>query len=394
MKLTDIVLRNLPAPEQGQKAYPDDSVPGFGVRVSTRGTKTFTLVHGRSRERTTIGRYPVISLAEARTEAKRLLAERTLGRHQPQRMKFEVALSQFFTAHLAQKCNPRTEKEVKRLLNKHLLPKLKEKKLREVSTQDVMKIVDGMLATPGECDHLFRAAKTFFRWTVRRRLIPHSPLEGLEAPVRMVSRDRVLSDDELTTLLIQTGVAESFGAFVRLLILTGQRKGEIASLRGDMIDTERRTISLPMTKNRRPHTFPFGDEVAAVLATLPTTGNLFPGRQASDDLDEPTAFNGFSKAMDKFRNDCGIAHWTLHDLRRTFATGLQRLGVRLEVIEALLNHLSGTRAGIVGVYQRHSYVEEMRAAQALWEKHIASLSNVGYHSEVPGTQPGAVAMAP
>jgi integrase len=229
---------------------------------------------------------------------------------------------------------------------------------------------------------------------VRRRLIPHSPLEGLEAPVRLKSRDRVLSDDELTALLAQSQVAGSFGAFVRLLILTGQRKGEIVSLRGEMIDTKRGTISLPMTKNGRPHTFPFGDAVLAVVATLPAEGNLFPGRQASEDLNEPSVFNGFSKAMDQFRNDCGIAHWTLHDLRRTFATGLQRLGVRLEVIEALLNHVSGTRAGIVGVYQRHSYTQEMREAIVLWEKHIDFLIKPDYHAPVPGTQPGAVAMAP
>lgn len=373
MKLTDIVVRNLPPPAKGQKLYADDGLPGFGVRVSQGGAKTFTLVHGRNRERTTIGRYPIITLADARLEAKRLLAERTLGQHQPQRTKFDAALEQFYAAHVDQKCGPRTRTEIKRLLNRHLLPKLRHEKLVDVSTQDVIKIVDGLMATPSECEHLFRAAKTFFRWTVRRRLIPHSPLEGLEAPVRPVSRDRVLTDEELTTILSGARLAGSFGTFVRLLVHTGQRKGEIITLRRNMIDADHRTITFPMTKNGRPHTFPYGDQVAALLDALPSTGLLFPGRPTPLDLTEPSPFNGFSKAMDRFRSRCAIPHWTLHDLRRTFATGLQRLGVRIEVTEALLNHVSGTRAGVVGIYQRHTYLEEMRAAVRLWEAHLETL---------------------
>ena len=397
MKLTDIVVRNLAAPASGQKLYPDDSLPGFGVRVSQGGTKTFTLVYGRDRERTSLGRYPVIGLADARTEAKRILAERTLGRLRPQPIKVDAALEQFFETHVAQKCNPTTQREVKRLLRKHFLPKVRHNQLGDVSTQDVMKVVDGLMGTPAECAHVFKVTKTFFRWAVRRRLIPHSPIEGLEAPVKAVSRDRVLTDEELATVLAHAEAAGSFGVFVTLLILTGQRKGEINTLKRAMIDQDRRTITLPVTKNGRPHTFPYGDAVAVLLDKSPPDGPLFPGRQRTAGEEGPLLpFNGFSKAMEQFRSKCRIPHWTLHDLRRTFATGLQRAGVRIEVTEALLNHVSGVRAGIVGIYQRHNYGDEMRAAQALWEKHVASLPKPVLASDCPVdlSSTGAVAMAP
>jgi integrase len=116
------------------------------------------------------------------------------------------------------------------------------------------------------------------------------------------------------------------------------------------------------------HTFPYGDAAAAILETLPKAGLLFPGR------DKDTPFNGFSKSTDAFRKACDIDHWTLHDLRRTFGTGLARMGVSPVTVEALLNHVTGTLSPIARVYNRHSYLPEARQAVALWEKHIAGLT--------------------
>jgi integrase len=185
-----------------------------------------------------------------------------------------------------------------------------------------------------------------------------------------VSRDRVLSDAELTQVIAAATKAGAYGQLVRLLIYTGQRRGEIAALDASWINRRETTVSLPrrLTKNKRDHTFPYGEAVADILAELPKAGLLFPARGKDD-----RPFSGFSKAKTALDEVCTIEPWTLHDLRRTFATGLQRLGVRLEVTEALLNHVSGTRRGIVGVYQRHGYQDEMRAAMLLWENHCASL---------------------
>ena len=149
-----------------------------------------------------------------------------------------------------------------------------------------------------------------------------------------------------------------FGAVVRLLILTGQRRGEIGLLRWHWIDEQKRVITLPaeFTKNRRSHTLPYGQMVADILAELPRTSSyVFPPAHEHLKGAGVTAVNGWSNLKRTFdRLLDNMVPWTLHDLRRTFATNLAALGVRLEVTEKLLNHVSGSFGGIaVGIYQRH-----------------------------------------
>ena len=161
---------------------------------------------------------------------------------------------------------------------------------------------------------------------------------------------------------------------VELLIYTGQRRNEIASLRAEWIDFEKHTITLPasVTKNKRQHTFPFGRMAEAVLARGKKKGLLFPARGKED-----TVINGWSKLKPAFDRQCPLASWTLHDLRRTCATNLAALGTPVHVTEKLLNHVSGSMGGIVAVYQRHAYLEEIRGAVAAWEKHLTSLTKRG-----------------
>lgn len=381
MRLTEISIANLKAPERGATLYHDDTLTGFSVRVSQAGTKSFCLTMGRNRERVTIGRVGILTLKEARDRAREMLAEQTLGKTRGPRIRLGEALESFLTTHAA-RLRPRTQKELRRLLTKHLA-KLKHDQLDQITTHRLTKIVDGLSKTPGEAEHLHRVAKTFFRWAVRRRLLQHSPLEELEAPPKAQSRDRVLSDEELAQVLSIARKSGQFGVIVQFLLFTGQRKGEITGLRREMVDAEAQTIMLPaaLVKNKRQHVFPYGPAVVELLEALPKEGLLFRGRRRAKaeeekregEKDEPIPFNGYSKGMAEFREDCKIAHWTLHDLRRTLATGMARLGVQPHCIEALLNHVSGTLSPVTQIYNRHKYLPEARAAAALWEKHIASL---------------------
>lgn len=369
MRLTDIVVRSLPPPDRGAKIYADDQLDGFGIRVSQGGTRAFVLTHGRTRERTTIGRYPIISLADARAEAKRILAEQMLGKHRPKRVLFQDALA-LFIAEKEQKNRARTIKENERILRKYFAA-LHRKHLPDLRTDDITRITDKLMDTPGTALHAFWAMRTFLRWCVRRRYLAHSPIEGLEAPTKVGSRERVLSDKELGQVLKAGSAAGQFGTLMHLLLLTGQRRGEITALHSSWIDREAKTITIPgsIAKNRREHVIPYGDRVKAILDTLPKEGLLFPGKGTD------TPFTGFSKAMMTLRADCEVADFTIHDLRRTYATGLARLGVAPQTIEALLNHVTGTLSLIARIYNRHSYLPEARAAVELWEKHIASVSN-------------------
>ncbi len=162
------------------------------------------------------------------------------------------------------------------------------------------------------------------------------------------------------------------------MILTGQRRGEIASLKWSYVDRDNRTITLPatLTKNRRQHTFPYGQGVADILGVIPEQGDyLFPASRDHVRGKPTTVFNGWPKAKAELDQKLeGVDPWTLHDLRRTFSSGLAALGVAQVVVEKLLNHVSGgTLSPIAQVYNRHSYMEEMRAAIAAWEAKLASL---------------------
>jgi len=370
INLTDITVRKLRPPPAGQITYWDSTLTGFGLRVSQGGAKTFTVVHGARRERLTIGRYPIISLAEARTAARRILAERTLGAHRSPSINFDEALKQFFSTHCDQNNRVSTATETKRLLSKHFLPGFRKEAVGDITPHDISKRIDRLLATPSEANHAFTAIRSFFRWATRRHYVRHNPCEGMQIPTRAVARDRVLTDQELAQIYkTATQLGYPFGTIVQLLILTGQRRGEIGSMRWGYI--EERTVSLPssLTKNNREHVFPLGETAASILERVPRFNSpyLFPARGRD------TPFNGWSKCKAAFDRTCSVGSWTLHDLRRTFATNLAALGIPVQVTEKLLNHASGTTAGIVAVYQRHTYMDEMRAAIELWEHRLLGL---------------------
>jgi integrase len=367
MLLTEITIRNL-KPDERQRTYFDENLAGFGLRVSPGGTKAFVLMHGKSRQLTTLGRYGIISLAQARAKAKEMLAERTLGTHRAPTITFEEAYELFKTSHCDQK-KARTAKSYQRIIEKHLLPKLRRERLEDISAHTLAGIADKLLETPSEHAHTQAVSRTFFRWAVRRRYIKHSPIEGLQL-AKPVTRDRVLTEDELVRVY-RAAEDYPFGTIVRLLILTGQRRGEISSLRWEYINEADRTITLPasITKNNRQHTFPYGKMTQQILKTIPHLCEyLLPARGNSE-----ASFSGWSKCKAAFDKKCKIAPWTLHDLRRTYSTAHAAIGTPPHITERLLNHASGTISGVAAIYNRYAYMDEMRAAAMGFEWHLSSL---------------------
>lgn len=372
MHLTDHTCKRLRVNEKGRVTYPDDSLPGFGIRVSESGAKSFVLLLGRSRKRVTIGRYPTITLAEARGRAREIIASRLLGKDDTESIKFGDAIPLFIASHYGDNyAKPRTRDEIERLLRRHFLPKFRHDQLSDIKTHVIGEIIDSLRKTPSIAHHAFAAIRMFFRWAEGRRYVTRDPLTGLRAPRHSPPRDRVLTTEELKAVLKAAYASDSmFNKIIRLLILTGQRRGEIAALRREWIDFDKRTITFPskITKNKRQHTIPFGPAAEVVLRIGKAKGLLFPARGKKD-----VPFDGWSKCKPKFDKCCPMEHWTLHDLRRTFATNLAALGTPIHVTEKLLNHVSGTTGGIVAVYQRHSYEREARDAIAEWEDKVTSL---------------------
>ena len=380
MRLTDKGVQSLKAPERGVKVYSDGTLTGFGVRCSQGGSRAYVLTRpGPSRTRVTIGKVGIITLADARVVARRMLAEETLGKHRPPRQTFAEALETFITTR-KQRNRPKTAYETERLLQRYFKP-LHGMQLEDIRAHHVTDITDdlseqGLQSTAA---HAHTAAHTFLRFCSQRHYIPFNPIADLEKPKAPASRERILSDDELRTVWYAADKIEGhFGAIVKLLILTGQRRSEIGSLRGDWLDLTNNTCSLPatITKNKRSHTFPVGKLALDVLSTLgfgySKTDDkcpLFPARGKPN-----SPFNGWSKSKAQLDKLAKIEPWTLHDLRRTYVTTLQRLKVPLEVREALINHVSGqSRSGVAGVYNRHTYWDEMAEAVTHYEQWLQRL---------------------
>jgi hypothetical protein len=195
MRLTDITLRSLPLPAKGQKTHWDDTLTGFGIRLSQGGTKSFVLQHGTERQLTTLGRFGIISLAEARQAAKEILAERTLGKHRPKTVPWDVAVEAFL-AEVKAKKKPRTYADYKRLLTKHF--NFGKKKLAETSYEDIERKLSKLKDVPSEQSHATTVVKIFLRWAHKppRRYMPNNPTEGVTV-TKHPSRKRVLSDKEI-----------------------------------------------------------------------------------------------------------------------------------------------------------------------------------------------------
>jgi integrase len=384
MKLTDLLIRALLFPPKGQKTYWDDALQNFGCRVSQGGTKSFVVQHGPDRRLITIGRYPIISLAAAREEAKRLLAEITLGQHRPRTARWDDALEQYLAA-CEEKNRKRTVDGYRRLINRHF--QFKRQQLGEITSEDIERMLRNIKA-PAERNHALVAVKVFLGWCQKppRRYIAHNPCEGM-VPTKRKGRKRILTDLELAAIY-STALegTHTFSHIVALLVLNGQRRTEIASLRKTWCNASEQLITLPehITKNKMEHTFPYGPLTAGILQRRSNfvEGDLyFPPYRTHVRGKPTTIYAGWSKDKKAFDKLCGVTKWTLHDLRRTFATRVAELGVLPHVVERLLNHRLGAISNhtqsivteVAEVYNLATFLPEMHKAIDLWEQKLIGL---------------------
>lgn len=348
----------------------DGTVRHFGLRVTPAGTKSFIVLLAPGR-RLAIGKYPDITLAQARQKARLILAEKTLGRFQPQTMTWDAALS-LFLEMIERDNRPRTLKEYKRALNLYF--GFGTTRLADITREEIGRKLDKLKAVPAMQSRALTYCKTFFNWCVKERgYLLYSPC--MMTTKKSPRRKRVLTDDELTQVWIAAGECGTFGTIIRLLMLTGQRRGEIAALQQSFYSHNQQTICLPesLTKNGREHIFPIGKMATSILKSLHHSHSeksvilLFPARGRID-----ASFNGWSKSKKSLDKICPIPHWRLHDLRRTFRTNLSRLGVAPHIAERLVNHVSA-KTEMEETYDLYKFLPEMREAMEKHEDHIRAL---------------------
>jgi integrase len=268
---------------------------------------------------------------------------------------------------------------VLRSLRLHLKPVLTSKPLPTITRADVVSVFDQMPPEQvANRRNVFAVLRRLFRWAVSRGDLPSSPMEGMETPPPVKARERWMSDDEIGLIWNTTPKCHRcFGPIVRLLIATGQRREEVSGLAWEEVNRNEALWTLPgdRTKNGEPNSIPLNDLAVAELDAV-AKGEKWPKRGRVFPTSSGAAFTAYSKGKDKLdkiiadEEGAPLPPWRLHDLRRTLATGFQRLGVRFEVTEAVLNHVGGSRSGVAGIYQRHDWKKEKREALLAWNEHV------------------------
>lgn len=385
--LTDAKIKGLKPPAAGQAEHPDKLVLGLRVRIGASGAKTFILrkrVAGRVKNMT-LGRYHEtrFTLADARKKARTLISDIEAGADPtatlvtPRRGGSTAGtVRALWTDYRKAKAGLRSIGEIERIFEKYVLPIIGDRLADSITRADVTRLVDG-IERPVMARAVAAQLSAFYSWAMPRlHRLDFNPCRDAGKPDKPKPRERVLSDRELRALwLALEGAGHPWEPAVKLLILTGQRRDEVFSADRAEFDLEGAIWTIPAerAKNGKAHFVPLSPAAVALLKAVPVVEDspkLFPARGNLDNGPSgiTKAVLRLEKAVDKALG--GVEHFTLHDLRRTLATGLQRLGIRLEVTEAVLNHVAGTRGGLVGIYQRHDFLAEKRHALEAWAAEV------------------------
>jgi integrase len=334
---------------QPQTDYFDETVSGLALRVTSRGTKAWTLHYGLPRRRVTLGRYPQMSLARARTAAIEVREGRTAGT--------VAALAETYLRHIH---DLRSAKEIERRLRRDVLPIIGHISIGDLHRRDVTRVIDGKSDAPISARRVFEDIRAMVRWAVARGDLDHNPVDGMKPPSNGKPRTRVLGDNEIRQLwrsLDQISIAVS-GA-IKLCLVTGQRIGEVTGITPNEIDLGRKLWTIPAsrTKNGFEHNVPLSEMALAIIAaqsneriTVDHVGDVIRHRLQSAE------------------------RWTAHDIRRTVLTKMAELGVAPIILGHVANHRTTTKAGItLATYVQHQYEKEKREALALWADRLEAI---------------------
>jgi integrase len=357
---------------------------GLSLVVQPTGRKSWALRyrHDGASRKLTLGAYPSLDLGGARKSARQAQAEIAAGRDPCADKKAGAGANgdtlarvaeEFIQRHVA-KLRPSSAAQTTGYLTREIIPRLGSKPIGDIGKRDILDLLDDIVddGRPVSANRCLATLRRLFSWAIERDILHRSPMVGIKKPAPETSRDRVLSDSEVASLwkaCKQAGYP--YGAMTRMMLLTGARRTEVAAMRWDEISLDKQEWNIPAerTKNGEAHTIPLSQAALGVLGNAPRIlGNehVF------------AANRGYARSYAQAKSDLDALmpkcpRWTFHDLRRTLVSGMARLGIPLHVIEKVVNHTSGTFAGIVSVYQRHSFADEKREALERWAQHVVSL---------------------
>lgn len=406
--LTDLSIKNLMRPDKrpdSRTETPDGKISGLYFVRQPSGAASWAVRYraGGKPAKLTLGPYPALDLGAARRRAREAIGEIAKGedpaaakRASKAAAKAEQAVEDrlddvaplFVEKHAKRKAGSLWAAETERLLRVEILPALGAKRIGEITKTNVHDLLDGIVdrGSPTTANRALAVLKKLGNWSVERGIVTTSPFAGIKPPAPERSRDRVLSDDEVRLAWgAFESVGEPFGLMGKLLILTGARLREIAEATWAEVDLASKTLTVAKerSKNRVAHEIPLSDKAVDIVAAVRRIGDKKDGFVFTTNGRTPVS--GFSRA--KELTDKAMlasmreaderaeapAGWVFHDLRRTSASGMAGLGIPPHVVEAVLNHRSGTIRGVAAVYNRYTYAAEKRAALDRWAARLAQI---------------------
>ncbi len=428
IKLTQPAVDRLKPPQSGRTEYWDNQLPGFGLRLSPSGRKTWLVMYrvGGKKVRETIGTVALIkSVAEAREKARASMRQVQEGVHpvkarraalatvDRQTETFAAVADLFLERYAKRKTRERTFIETTRIIEREAKRAWGARPIREIARRDVIALLDGIVDRGAEiqANRTLAAVRRLFNWAVEREFIDANPAAGVSMPAPENARDRILSDDEIRLFWQACAdIGWPFGPMFQLLLLTAQRREETASMEWPELDLSRRLWTIPRekAKNDRAHEVHLSDLARDILGTLPrivvpvdAAGKFRTEREFVFTTNGMRPVSGFSNAKERvdasmherLREDMAqrggdpqravIAPFTIHDLRRTAASGMASLSIGPHVVDRILNHVSGTIRGVAAVYNRHAYAPERVSALDAWSRYVEAIVSGTASNVVP-----------
>jgi integrase len=393
--LTDKLIRGLTAKSQPHEPIWDQTLRGFGIRIGDHGGVSFFAMarrRGGNRNpiRLQVGRYPTISLAEARERARALLRDLQDGidprerKAEQQRIeaarqasRFAAVAEQFIQRHVAK---ARTANAIELRIRRELIVRWSDRPIAEITRADVVRMVDEIIdrGHPEAARQTFAYAKRLFRWAVARDVLHHAPTDHLNATDLIGAkkpRQRLLTDHELR--LIWRAAAQApypDGPYVQLLLLLGVRRSELGQAVWGEFDLDRALWTIPPARMKSDEGFtaPLPPRAVEVLRSLPrfTSDYVFTARGARPLNDFGTVKQRLDRTIADLNGGEPLARWTLHDCRRTFRTGLSTLNIAPHIAELCLAH---RQPGLARIYDLHRFDAEKRHALNAWAARLLAI---------------------
>jgi integrase len=351
--------------------YRDQDTKGLWLRVgSDSWTWFYVYKQGGKTQRVKIGIYPSTSLAAARKEAENIRGGINAGkdpaaerREEKKNPTFGDVAQEYLEKHAIHK---RTLREDQRILDHDVLPLWKDTKIAKITRRQIIALLDDIVSrgSPIMANRVLALIRKIFNWGIERDIVETSPCLRVKPPAPEKSRDRWLSHEEIRAVWEALGSEPVCAPVFKVLLLTGQRLGEVLAMRWEELDLAANVWTIPAekSKNSRTHSVPLSPEVRGIIDAMTRKNEwVFPSPTRSD-----RHLANMGKAHQRIKELSGV-EFHIHDLRRTCATGMARLGIDRVVIGKILNHTDGS---VTAIYERHGYEEEKRHALELWASHV------------------------